>query len=67
MEIYGRRHDINTAHLIQCGITLLSIAGAAEARRYLSRHNIANATIERVLSGTPKSRREIDPPGRHKA
>lgn len=60
-SIDGRRHDVATAHRVQCGINILHIAGVAEARLYLFKEGIAKAIIERVLADEPSRRRAVDP------
>ena len=56
----ARRKDTAMAHRVQCGITLASIAGIAEAQRYLRNNNIDDGIIERVLSSNPSLRRVAD-------
>lgn len=52
-----RRTNLAMAEKVQQGISLLLIAGPAEARRYLVRCGAPPHVIERVLSGQPGKRR----------
>lgn len=52
----GRRHDVNLAAKVQCGISIQFLVGIKEARRYLVNCGASTNVIERVLS-SPCSRR----------
>jgi hypothetical protein len=58
VETALRRQDTRTAEKVQCGISLLHIAGQLEARRYLNNCGISQVVIERVL-GYPPQRRQL--------
>jgi len=60
-KICARRHDTVLAQSVQSGISLLHIAGAAEARRYLEREGVSEVIIKRILKDEPLKRRAVDP------
>ena len=47
---YQRRSDHQMAERVQCGLSLLYLAGVAEACQYMARAGISNQVIERVVT-----------------
>jgi hypothetical protein len=47
---YRRRQDYEMAKVVQCGLSMLYLAGVAEACQYLARAGISGHIIERVVS-----------------
>lgn len=45
-----RRQDHEMAKKVQCGLSLLYLAGIAEACQYMARAGISSQTIERIVS-----------------
>lgn len=52
-----RRTDSVMAEKVQYGISLLHVAGAPEAQRYLISNGISVEVIGRILSASPGKRR----------
>lgn len=46
----SRRCDHEMAKQVQCGLSLLYLAGVAEACQYMTRVGISNQIIERVIT-----------------
>ncbi|GEM_PF-2499189 len=45
-----RRQDHEMAKMVQCGLSLLYLAGVAEACQYMVRAGISGPIIERIVS-----------------
>lgn len=45
-----RRQDHEMAKMVQCGLSLLYLAGVAEACQYMVRVGISSQTIERIVA-----------------
>jgi 3-hydroxyisobutyrate dehydrogenase-like beta-hydroxyacid dehydrogenase len=45
-----RRQDHEMAKMVQCGLSLLYLAGVAEACQYMVRAGISSSIIERIVS-----------------
>ncbi|HEY1149693.1 MAG TPA: hypothetical protein VGF27_14020 [Pseudoduganella sp.] len=60
MHDMRRRTNAAMAQRVQCGVTLVHIAGIVEALRYLRAERISESVIERVLSNDPRLLRPND-------
>jgi hypothetical protein len=60
MHHMRRRTNAAMAQRVQCGVTLVHIAGIVEALRYLRADNVSESVIERVLSNDPRLLRPND-------
>lgn len=47
---YQRRSDHQMAERVQCGLSLLYLAGVAEACQYMAREGISKQIVERVVN-----------------
>jgi hypothetical protein len=45
------RRDLRTATIVQHAMTLMTLAGAAEAATYMRNNEVPHSVIERVLTG----------------
>jgi hypothetical protein len=45
------RKDLRTATIVQHAMTLMTLAGAAEAAAYMRNNEVPHSVIERVLTG----------------
>ena len=59
----SRRNDSTLSEYVQRGISLMYVAGIAEARRYLIARHVPLDVIERVLSSTAQRRQSAHPFG----
>jgi hypothetical protein len=55
------RGDYQTAVIVQHAITLMALAGAAEAAMYLRQNEVPHSVIERVLTGEIHRRAPSNP------
>ncbi|TFW27284.1 hypothetical protein [Duganella callida] len=58
MEIEERRQNRLMSEYVQYGVSLMYVAGVAEARRYLTCRGVPAAVMQRVLSTAPACRRQ---------
>jgi len=59
MEGHARRSNRTLAEQVQYGVSLLYVAGPAEARRYLRHCSVPDHIVERVLDVTTTNRRQL--------
>jgi hypothetical protein len=62
IAIEDDRKDEQTAAIVQHAMTLMALAGAAEAATYLRQNEVPHSVIERVLTGESYRKAPKNPP-----